>query len=104
MTTLADTPLGSYLRDEALATHRENHSSDIQRVRMSLLAAAQMGNLAFLTADDASVIADQLGIPGDRRWLGAVFRNWDRVRVTDRTIVSTLSRRHARRIAVWQVL
>lgn len=104
MSALAGLPLGEQLRDDALQAHRQNHSADIQRVRLSLLAACRMGNLTELTADDASVIADQLHIPGDRRWLGAVFRNWDRVRVTDRTIVSTLSRRHARRIAVWQVL
>lgn len=101
--TLLDTPLGSHLRDAALAKHHANHAQDIQRVRMSLLAAAKMGGLDTLTADDASLVADQLGIPGDRRWLGGVFRNWSRVKATDRTIPSTLSRRHARRVAVWLV-
>lgn len=104
MNALEDLPLGQQLRDAALSQHHANHRDDIARVRMSLLAACRIGNLREITSDDASLVADQLGIPGDRRWVGAVFRNWDRVRVTDRTIPSRLSRRHSRRVAVWLVL
>lgn len=95
---------GAKLRDDALQAHHANHAQDIQRVRLSLLAACRIGGLTEVTADDASVIADQLGIPGDRRWLGSVFRGWDRVRVTDRTVPSRLPRRHHRRVVIWQVL
>lgn len=97
-------PTGQALRDAALSQHQQNHKADITRVRLALLAACRIGGLTEVTGDDASVIADQLGIPGDRRWLGSVFRGWERVRVTDRTIPSRLSRRHHRRVAVWQVL
>lgn len=101
---LAETPLGAHLRDAALDKHTQNRKQDIERVRLSLLVACRVGNLTELTADDASLVADQLGIPGDRRWLGAVFRGWNRVKATDRMVPSRLSRRNARRILVWAVV
>lgn len=101
MTGLEGLPLGEVLRDAALAQHASRHQEDIQRVRLSLLALRQKE----LTGDDASRVADQLGLPqGERRWLGQVFRHWPRVRGTDRTTPSTLARRHARRLQIWEVL
>ncbi len=105
MNLLSDLPLGQALRDEALAKHRANHSADIHNVRIALLVAAELRGLTELTGDDASVVADQLGLPeGERRWLGAVFRGWDRVQATDRMVPSRLARRNARRVMVWRLL
>lgn len=105
MNALSDLPLGQQLRDEALSQHRENHREDIAKVRVALLVACQVGGLQELTGDDASVVADQLGLPsGERRWLGAVFRGWNRVSITDQTVPSRLPRRHHRRISVWRVI
>lgn len=91
-------------RNAMLDRHAVNHREDIQKVRVALLVAARMGNLREITSDDASVIADQLGLPGgERRWVGAVFKGWNRVQATDRMVKSRLARRNARRVMVWQL-
>lgn len=112
--------LGKALRDKALTRHAVTHKADIEAVRKEMVRGAReemalrwegvwldppevYGLSGEVTADDASEAADRLGLPGgERRWLGAVFRNWPLVQLTDRVVMSKLARRNGRRIAVWR--
>ena len=95
---------GAELRDQALTKHHQNHKAHIHAVRMALLAGAKLAGSVYLTGDDASLIADQMQIPGDRRFLGAVFKGWDRVKSTGRYQNSRLPQRHARPVAIWAIV
>lgn len=91
-------------RNAVLDRHAVNHREDIQKVRVALLVACQVGGLDTFTADDVFVVAERMGLTtGDTRWLGSVTRNWNRIRNTGRYQPSTLKQRHARPIPVWAV-
>lgn len=102
--TLLDTPLGSHLRDAALAKHHANHAQDIHRVRMSLLAACAMGKLDTLTGDDVMTVVERLGIAGDPRWTACVLKGWDRVVPTNQFVPSRRPQRHCAPIRVWRLV
>lgn len=93
---------GAALKEQALARHAENRASDIQKVRVALLAGAKLAGSDILTADDASVVVERLGLTTGN-WCGAIFRNWPAVEHTGQYIKSQTPRSRARMIAVWRV-
>lgn len=93
---------GPALKEQALHGHAERRAHDIAKVRVALLAGARMAESRFLTADDASVVVERLGM-STGKWLGTIFRHWDAVEPTGQFIKSTLPRSRARRIAVWAI-
>lgn len=93
---------GAQLKEQALSQHASDRAHDIQKVRVALLAGARMAESRFLTADDASVVVERLGM-STGKWLGTIFRHWDAVEPTGQFIKSTLPRSRARRIAVWAI-
>lgn len=95
---------GAELRDQALQVHHQNHSADIQKVRVALLAGARLAGVDTISGDDAVVIIEQMQIPGDRRFVGAIFRGWDKVVSTGQYVHSRLPQRHHRPVLQWRIV
>jgi len=93
---------GEQTKAQALTAHAENRASDIQKVRVAMLAGAAMARSSTLTADDAAIVAERLGIPTGA-WLGALFRHWPAVEHTGRYVKSTIPRSRARMVSVWAI-
>lgn len=93
---------GPEMKAQALADHADRRAADIQKVRVALLAGAKLAQSTTLTADDASVVVERLGLTTGK-WLGAIFRNWPAVAHTGTYVKSTLPRSRARMIAVWAI-
>lgn len=97
-------PDGRALRDAALDRFRDPAIVAAVRAAMLALYRQRAGTLApYVTADDASEWVDlhRADYPGDRRFLGQVFRpgsgwracGWEE---------SRLARRHARPVRQWE--
>lgn len=106
----ADRSVGAALRDAALAQVAQGRQTQIQRVRVALLAYLTMAGLKEFTGDDVLTVAIHLGYadewtpgePGrDTRWLAAVVKGWPEVTATDRFVPSTLPQRHCRPVRCW---
>lgn len=93
---------GAALKERALADHAERRAHDIQKVRIALLAGAKLAQSSTLTADDAAVVVERLGM-STGNWCGAIFRNWDAVEHTGTYTKSIIPRSRARMVSVWAI-